>query len=190
MPGFNIGGFGGAQTSNLVEPRRTHRWVFTTIGRGQGQFSRAELLLLKTASRPKFKLEEAKMDHNQETVYFAGKQTWEPIELTWFDIEQNPDVSLGIYQWLGSVVSLPNVHVAHPSLYKKTAALAMLTGVGLTNEEWTLYGTWPQEVDWKGLEYSSNEIQTVSAKMRYDRALRSCVNLGSMISPLLPTSMC
>jgi len=141
MPGFNIGGFGGAQTSNLVEPRRVHRWVFTTIGRGNGQFSRAELLLLKTASRPKFKFEEAKMDHNQEAVYFAGKQSWEPIELTWYDIEQNPDVSLGIYQWLGSVVDLSNVLVSHPSPYKKTAALAVLNGMRVSNDEWTMYGT-------------------------------------------------
>lgn len=190
MPGFNIGGYGGAQTSNVVEPRRTYRWVFTTIGRGPGQFSRAELLLLKSASRPKFKFEETKMDHNQETVYFAGKQSWDQVELTWYDIEQNPDVSLGIYKWLGTVVDLPNVLVAHPSQYKKTAALAMLTGTGLTNEEWTMYGTWPVEVDWKGLDYTQNEIQACAVKMRYDRALRSCLNLGSLISPFLPTSMC
>ncbi len=188
MPGFNIGGFGGDQTSNLVEPRRTHRWVFATIGRGQGQFSRAELLLLKTASRPKFKFTEAKMDHNQEEVYFAGKQAWEPIELTWYDIEQNPDVSLGIYKWLGSVVDLQAVHVAHPRSYKQVAVLAMLNGFGLQNEEWTMYGTWPMEVDWKGLDYSSSEIQTCAVKMRFDRATRSCRGLIGVSG--IDTNMC
>ena len=177
MPGFNIGGFGGDQTSNVVEPRRTHRWLFATIGRGAGQFSRAELLLLKKANRPKFTFSEAKMDHNQEEVYFAGKQKWDPIELEWYDIEQNPDVSLGIYQWLGSVVNLPDVHVAHPRSYKKTAMLVMLNGFGAKNEEWTMYGTWPMEVDWKGLDYGSSEIQTCSVKMKFDRAIRSCTGL-------------
>ncbi len=187
MPGFNIGGCGGNQTSNLVEPRRTHRWLFTTIGKGNGQFSRAELLLLKTASRPKFKFEEAKMSHNQEDVYYAGRQSWDPIEMTWYDIEQNPDVSLGIYQWLGSVVNLCNVHVAHPSQYKRTAVLGTLDGIGRNTEEWTMYGTWPMEVDWKGLDYSSTEIQTIVAKMRYDRAMRTC---GVFAGAPASTTMC
>lgn len=188
MPGFNIGGFGGNQTSNVVEPRRTHRWLFTVIGRGNGQFSRAELLVLKSASRPKFKYQEAKMDHNQEEVYFAGKQSWEPIELTWYDIEQNPDISKGIYQWIGSVSNLETVQVAHPSTYKKTAVLGMLNGVGVSTEDWTLYGTWPAEVDGKALDYTNNEIQTYVVKMRFDRALRSCNNAGGMMRA--STSLC
>lgn len=187
MPGFNIGGFGGPYTSNVVEPRRTHRWIFQVIGKGTArQFSRAELLVLKSATRPKFKFEEAKMDHNQEVVYYAGKQTWEPIELTWYDIEQNPDISRGIYEWLGSVVDLPNVFVAHPATYKAQAVLAMVNGIGIPNESWTLYGTWPQDVDWKGLDYTNSEIQTCAVKMRFDRALRSCATLTNQT----PTSMC
>lgn len=129
------------------------------------------------------------MDHNQESVYYAGRQSWEPIELTWYDIEQNPDVSLGIYQWLGSVVDLPNVFVSHPARYKKTAVLAMLNGTGVPNEQWTMYGTWPTEVDWKGLDYSSNEIQTVVAKMRFDRATRACVGGAGGLAQFA-TSMC
>lgn len=177
MPGFNVGGIGLAgQPPNTLEPRRVHRWVFTTIGRGQGgQFSRIELLVLKSASRPKFKFEEAKMDHNQETVYFAGKQTWEPIELTWYDIEQNPDISRGVYAWLETVVNIQTANVAHPSTYKQSATLTLLTGMNQPNEQWAIYGTWPLDVDWKGLDYSSSEILTIVAKMRYDRAVRTCV---------------
>lgn len=188
MPGFNIGGFGVlGQPSNVVEPRRTHRWVFISIGRGEQQFTRAELLLLKTAARPKGKYGEAVLHHNQEQVYFAGKTEWDPIELTWYDTEQNPDVSLGVYKWFGTVSNLPTANVGHPATYKRTASLAMLNGVGLLSEGWTMYGTWPQDVDWKGLDYSSNEIQTCVVKMRYDRALRGCLNF---VGQALVTSNC
>lgn len=188
MPGFNIGGFGGDFTSNLAEPRRTHRWMFTVIGKGAGrQFSRAALLVLKSATRPKFKFTEAEMHHDQEQVYFAGKQSWEPIELTWYDIEQNPDISREVYTWLGGVVDLPNVRVAHPSSYKATAQLQMTNGIGNPSELWTLYGTWPMDVDWKGLDYTQSEIQTCSVKMRFDRALRDC-NVQAPTGGI--TSMC
>ena len=184
IPGFNIGGFGGAQPSNVVEPRRIHRWVFLTIGRGSSEFSRAELLVLKQATRPKFKFEEPQMHHNQEQVYFAGKQSWEPIELTWYDIEQNPDTSLGVYKWLGTVVNLPSANVGHPSTYKRQAVLALLNGVGTPSEVWTLFGTWPQDVDWKGLDYTSSELLTIVAKMRFDRALRGCTNFAGIVPVL------
>lgn len=177
MPGFLINGQGGDQTSNVVEPRRTHRWMFTVVGRGVGAFSRQELLLLRSAARPKFKFDETKMDHNQEEVFFAGKQHWEPIEMTWYDIEQ-PDISRGIYKWLGSTVNIPDVKVAHPANYKRTASLQMLNGQGLPNETWNLYGAWGKDFDWKGLDYTQSEIQLVSVQMRYDRAVRDCAVLA------------
>ena len=83
MPGFNInpfgGGYSGVGPSNTVEVRRKHRWVFETLGRGTGQFSQAELLILQSASRPSFKFEEPEMHHNQEVARFAGKQDWDPV---------------------------------------------------------------------------------------------------------------
>jgi len=36
------------------------------------------------------------MHHNQEVAKFAGKQEWDPVNLVWYDVEQNPDVSKGI----------------------------------------------------------------------------------------------
>ena len=191
MPGFNIGGTCAGNPSNVLESRRVYRWTFSAIGRGSGSFSTAELLLLKSASRPKFKLDDsAKMDHVQETVYFAGKQSWEPVELIWYDIEQNPDTSAGIYNWLETVVQLDCANVGAPSTYKKNAILNMINGSGVPSETWTMYGAWPYEFDWKNLEYSQNELETIVVKMRYDRAIRSCyaAPAGVATQPSCPVS--
>jgi len=182
MPGFNTAGQCAGMPPNTLETRRVHRWVFETIGRGTGQFTQVELLVLKSASRPKFKFEEAKMDHDQETAYFAGKQTWEPVEMTWYDVEQNPDISAGIYAWLETVVNLTCANVGHPSTYKRQASLVVTTGMGAVSERWIMYGTWPLDVDWKGLDYTSSEILTCVAKMRYDRAVRTCVNNAAIVA--------
>lgn len=184
MPGFNINGSGGQNgnsPSHTVEVRRKHRWFFETLGRGTGTWSQTELLMLQSASRPSFKFDEAEMHHNQEIVRFAGKQSWEPVTLKWYDGEQNPDIARGVYHWLETVVNMASIQVASPTNYKKQATLAVTNGNGNTNERWTMYGTWPQAVNWQELDYSATELLTCEATMRYDRAVRDCVQ------PVAPT---
>lgn len=179
MPGFNIGGLGGGFSangpSNTIEVRRKHRWIFETLGRGSGQFAQSELLLLQSASRPNFKFEEPEMHHNQEVVRFAGKQDWEPVTMTWYDAEQTPDISRGIYHWLETVVNMTSISVASPVSYKKEASLVSLDGYGQMNERWTMYGTWPSAINWQELDYTSSDLLTCETTMRYDRAVRECV---------------
>jgi hypothetical protein len=186
MPGFQISGsetkennVGGP--SHKVETRRKHRWVFSLI-QSPGFLMKSEVLVvLKSAQRPSFKFEEAVMDHNQEKAYFAGKQTWEPIKLTWYDAENSPDVSKEIWDWLQSVNEIDTVCVKSPGEpgpadsgpgYKGDAELHSIGGCGVSNETWSMYGVWPTEINWQDLDYTNNEIQLVEATMRYDRAFR------------------
>ena len=182
MPGFNIGTFGGGYNgdagnspSNTVEVRRKHRWVFETIGRGTGVWSAKELLVLQSASRPSFKFEEPEMHHNQEVARFAGKQDWDPVTLVWYDVEQEPDISRGVYHWLETVVNMQTINVASPADYKRIAALSMIDGSGQTTETWTMNGTWPSAINWQELDYTSTDLMTCEATMRYDRAVRASI---------------
>jgi hypothetical protein len=175
MPGFNIGGGGsGNEPSNVTETRRKHRWVFQTVS----SLSRESLLFLKSASRPSFKYDDPIMHHDQEEVFFAGKQHWEPITLTWYDAEQNPNVSNEIHKWIQTVTTSGlgsgggQIQVATPREYKKEATLTSTTGTGSDNEKWALKGVWPQQVDFQDLDYTNTEIQLVTATMRFDRAVR------------------
>lgn len=176
MPGFVIGGTGGEPNfgpgpNSLIEVRRTHRWVFETLGH---LTDRKVMLVLKSAQRPSFTFEEPEMHHNQEKIYFAGKQSWESISMSFYDVEQSPDVSAAIYDWLQTVSDLAQVCVASPADYKdKEAILAMTTGCGDVTEEWTIYNGWPQMVNWNALDYTSTDLQLIEVKYRFDRALRS-----------------
>jgi hypothetical protein len=175
MPGFNIGGGGGGnEPNNVTETRRKHRWLFEVIG----PIQREALLFLQKASRPHFKYEEAIMHHDQEQAYFAGKQSWEPISLSWYDAEQQPDVSSQIFQWVVEVTTSGlgsgggGITVGTPSEYKKEATLTMTDGVGEPSEEWIMKGVWPVDTNWGDLDYTNSEIQLVEVSMRYDRATR------------------
>lgn len=135
--------------------------------------------MLQSASRPSFDLEEPEMHHNQEHAYFAGKQKWEPVTLVWYDIEQDPDISKGVYQWIETVVDLTAVNVAHPSMYKRTAELQVEDGFGNPTDVWIMYGTWPKSCNFQELDYTSTDLLTCEATMRYDRAIRTCTNSSS-----------
>lgn len=190
MPGFNIQNYAGGYSvdgpSNSLEIRRKHRWVFRTLGRGPNaasaagaaggnNWSNAALLNLQNAARPSFKFNTADKHHNQEVIYYAGKQEWDPVTLHWYDAEQNPDISDEIYQWLNSVVDLTqgnNLTVAPPVAYKRTARLEMLNGAGVTTEQWDMLGCWPETCNWQELDYSASDLMSCEASMRYDRAVK------------------
>ncbi|MEE8578019.1 MAG: phage tail protein [candidate division Zixibacteria bacterium] len=169
MPGFKINNQGEGPSST-AEVRRTHRWLWETLNDQVGQ---EVLVVLKSASRPVFNFEEPVMHHNQEQVYFAGKQNWEPISMSWYDVEQAPDVSAAMYDWLQTVVTINEANVAPPQDYKKTSSLNMIDGEGTTTETWKMYNGWPQNTNWGALDYTSTELQLIEVKYRFDRAERT-----------------
>lgn len=173
MPGFNVCGQGSGPSAT-IEIRRRHRWVMNVLQRGDRQFSEAELLVLLSASRPAFEYAKPEMHHNQEVAYFAGKSKWEPISLKWYDAEQNPDVSGGLYAWLESVSNIVTANVNPPSFYKRNASMSMLNGGGDPTETWFICNAWPSNVNWGEVDYSQTELATIEATMTYDRAQRGC----------------
>ena len=177
MAGFNIcgtgGGFGSTFPKANMETRRKYRWVFEDLSTPGGfKFAPNELLILQSAQRPNFKFEEPELHHQQEVAYFAGKQSWEPITMTWYDAE-NPDVSQALERWFNSVVDWTTANVNPPEEYKGTALLAMVNGFGKRTEEWTLCNCWPKSGNWGDLNYTDTEIATIECEMRYDRAKKT-----------------
>ena len=171
MPGFNIHGEGNGPNS-LAEVRRTHRWIFE----GHPSVSGPVMLVLQKAARPNMTFEEPVMHHNQEQVYFAGKHSWESIGMSYYDVEQSPDVSAAMWAWMNVCMSLVGANAAAvqpPSAYKaQTVNLNMQDGMGNSTETWAIYNGWPQNINWGGLDYTSTELQLIEVKYRFDRAVK------------------
>lgn len=174
MPGFSIAGTGGetrfgGRPNSLAEVRRTHRWTFETLS----SLDAPVFVVLQTASRPNLSFDEPEMHHNQEKVYFAGKHTWEPIELKWYDVEQDPDVSSAMWTWLNQCLIVTDMNVNLPNVYKaREANLNMVDGMGTPTERWRIFNGWPQKLDWADLDYTNSELQLIEVTYRYDRAVR------------------
>jgi hypothetical protein len=185
MPGFMIGGSGGvadlAGPDGKGEVKRKYRWVMSILpsaaggvaGAASGILLDTDLLYLKSASRPNYSTDEIDQHHNQENIWHIGKTKWEPIELSFYDMEAAPNISSNIYNWLTKTVNdIAAATVQGPATYKQSCQLTMLDGGGVPTEVWALYHTWPKSVNWNELDYSSNEAAMVNVTLRYDRAVK------------------
>ena len=174
MPGFSIKGENAnISKKHKAEFRRKHRWRVADLE--NGPVSPADFLQLKTASRPNFTLAEVEVHHDQEVAYFAGKQTWEPITLTFYDAVAGggaSDIAGKMYEWVTTVADIPNANVGLPSSYKKKLLLQSTGNTGTPDETWELLGAWPAKTNWGDLDYSNTEIQLVEITLRFDRAVR------------------
>lgn len=170
MPGFMINN-GGGGPPHTAETKRNHRWYWQTMDKAN--FGREVFIYLQKCQRPKFVNEEPVMHHNQEQAYFVGKQSWEPITMTFYDAEQPVDISSRLWDWLNVANKIPQANVAAPEAYKSQATLEMLDGVGVAIETWTIYGAWPKEVSYSDNDYTNTDISTVEVIVRYDRAVKT-----------------
>ena len=134
-----------------------------------------DLIYLQKAARPNFKYDPVEMHHDQEEAWYAGKQHWETMEWTFYDIE-DPDLSDRVRLWFNSVTrnfNDPSVltTVAHPRDYKGTATIDYYGGGGDVTEKWRLFGVWPEASNWGELDYTTSDLQLIVATIRYDRAV-------------------
>lgn len=176
MPGFNIQSDGRDQKNAQAEPRRKHRWLITDVSvAGRSILTVDELVYLEKAARPTFKYENVEMHHDQEVINYAGKQSWEPITLSWYDIEQPAEISEKLGQWIQSITENwfnagAKTTVALPSAYKSTVTLQVRDGQGEPTETWKIYNAWPESTNWNELDYTTSDILRIEVTMRYDRA--------------------
>lgn len=179
MPGFNFDGTASERQKNYVaEPRRKHRWIVSALQSGEGQtiLEPGELIYLQKAARPNFKYDAKEMHHDQEEAWFAGKQHWETMEWVFYDIQWPVDISEKIRGWFQTVTTNFNnpereTAVAMPRAYKGTATIDYYGGGGTKNETWRLIGAWPENCNWGDLDYTTSDLQLITATIRYDRAV-------------------
>lgn len=169
MPGFNICATGAhpiTQADGKVETRRRYRYILNVP-----EMPNRAWAYVKTANRPKLTLGTLEQHHNQEKIWHEGKTTWNDLTCSFYDVEDQPDVSQSIYQWLGQTTyGIPDALPFHPQTYKKDVILQVLKHDGSPNEQWKYCHAWPYDVDWGNLDYTAEELCEVAVVFKYDRA--------------------
>lgn len=151
--------------------KRKFRWMFNVTGCIGEE---ANMLPPDKGSRPSLNFKEIEAQHLNETIYFAGKPEWKPIQITLFDIKTNRNPA---FQWLKKQYDPCNGAgtwkrpIIDPlNGWKRTAYLEMYDGCGGVIEKWVIENAWPNNIEWGDLDMSESAYTTVEFTLRYDRA--------------------
>lgn len=148
--------------------KRKFRWMFSipdVVGES------ANMLPPDKAARPSLAFKEIQAEHLNETIYFAGKPDWKPINITLFDLKTNNNP---IFNWLKNqydTCGMGRGEWKRPgSNWKRTVNLELYDGCGDVLERWVLMNAWPNNTEWGELDMRSSDYCTVEMTLRYDRA--------------------
>lgn len=149
-----------------------YRWLFEIDSFSQGAGGALPALPPKASSRPVVNLDEIKVEHLIERVYFPGKGDWQTIELTLYDVT-NTCFGNQIFTWLQRLYD-PVAGTYTPVIdaqYKiPTSNLSLYDGCGNEIEVWYFENIYPTRIDWGTLDMEDSSFVTVDLTLRYDRA--------------------
>lgn len=184
--------------------KRRFRWTFevkranssaSNSNTGHSQVNDVEIMPVwcKIAMRPNITFEELELGFLNERAYLSGKPQWEPITITILDCCYGNGSSSGATQaaaadnirtWAQRVYiyGTPETSGEMSSggeYYKTDATLRMYDGIGTELETWTLYGAWPQQINWGDLDYTNNDSADIELTLRFDNADQVLTGQGS-----------
>jgi hypothetical protein len=171
MPGFNIGGGGGAdEPSNTVEIHRANRWRILSLGDIAFGDERSTLLYAKSLVLPGFNVEEEIVEGGAVKYKFAKMVNWEDVSLEFYDV-------FGVFATLASwqsQVFTPETGIGLADEYKKNCTFVLTDGAGKPVDDedngfpFTLHGAWPKQISHSPLSYESSDLKLVSMILSYD----------------------
>ncbi len=134
-----------------------------------------KVLLEEKAARPKVTYKEIEANHLIETIYFAGRPSWDTLKVTLYDVSQtNP-----VWSWVTSNYFIRPANGGQVGVgylggasgnFKRNIQLFMLDGCGYAIEAWNYMNAYPVDVDWGDVDMKSSEAMRVNMTLRYDRA--------------------
>lgn len=129
---------------------------------------------VQSVAKPKVSHEEIKVDSYNSVAYYAGKHSWEPINLVLKD-----DLTNNVSRMVGHQVQKQMNHFEQTAFaaginYKFVTIIETMDGGNDTViETWTLEGCFLQNVDYMDLDYGDSSFQTISMQIRFDNATQA-----------------
>ena len=147
------------------EPKYQHKFIMS-IGTGDDFIPS---YLIKSSAKPSAENGEITLDHINIQRKVKGKTKWNNIEITLYD-PITPSGAQSVMSWFRRHHESATGRDGYSSYYKKDIKLTQLDGVGHSIEEWTIHGAFIQSCNWGTVDWSSEEIQTITATLAYDYA--------------------
>lgn len=172
-----IPGGQSATSQGLLMPKLKYRFRVLMDNFGVTKPTTELTKQVMTVNRPQVQFESNTIDVYNSKIFYAGKHTWQPIQLTVRD-----DVNGQVSRLVGEQVQkqfdmLEQVSAASGSDYKFTMRVELLDGGNGAQdpnvlETFELYGCFLTDVNYNELTYAESAPVDITMSIQYDNALQ------------------
>ncbi len=146
----------------VYEPLRQNRWVL----RFPADLGIQEWTLV-SAKRPSLKQGVTEIQFLNTSTYVLGRYTWDTIQVVFRD-PIGPSTSQAIMEWVRLGSESATGRQGYAIGYKRDVELDMLDPTGVVVQKWILKNCFISDVDFGDLNYSQDDLATVTATLRPD----------------------
>ena len=147
------------------EPKRKNRFLI----RFPSDLGIAEYNV-ESASRPSYKSNVVDVPFLNTSDKIVGRYSWDPITVTFRDLI-GPSTAQAIQEWVRLISESPTGRQGYAAGYKRDVELEMLDPTGVVVSKWILKNTMVTSADFGDLDYSQDDLATISLTLRFDYAI-------------------
>jgi hypothetical protein len=148
------------------EPKRVNRFIM----RFPSSMGINEWYVTST-KRPSAKITAVPIPFLNTSTYVAGRFEWNTIDVTFKD-PIGPSASQALMEWFRLHAESVTGRMGYAAAYKKDIEIEMLDPTGVAVEKWILQGTFLTDLAFGELNYSQDELATISCTLRMDRCIQ------------------
>jgi hypothetical protein len=198
---FTVPLAGGGQSSTvqgLLMPKLKYRFRVSLEGFGVTKPTTELTKQVVTASRPQVQFENQVLHVYNSQINYAGKHTWQPMNLSLRDDSQGNVTKLVGEQLQKQFDFFEQASAASGAEYKFLTRIEMLDGGNGDNsnwqanvlETWEVYGCYLQSVNYNELAYAESAPMEIALTIQFDNALQigpsgTPVGLGASVGRTL-----
>lgn len=153
-----------ADNDTRFEPQRSNHGVLRFIGVNFGGIKQSVLeLSTKTFPVPKSQQNQSEIQYVNETRYYPGKRTYDPMSVTFNDYIDLQTAKL-LHLWYNAVQSPLTGAIGLKANIAKRCEVVLFAPDGSRQRPYLVTGIWPQSLDPGDVDYTSDEpiIMTVN----------------------------
>ena len=148
------------------EPKRKNRFILSfpsSLG--------INSWYVESTSRPSVTIGATEIPFLNTSTYVAGRFVWNTINVTFRD-PIGPSAAQALMEWVRLHAESVTGRMGYAAGYKKDIELEMLDPTGVVVEKWILQGTFITDLNFNELDYSRDDIATITCSLRMDRCIQ------------------
>jgi hypothetical protein len=124
-----------------------------------------------SAARPNAKINPVEIPFLNTSTFVAGRFNWNEIRVTFKD-PIGPSAAQALMEWFRLHAESVTGRMGYAAGYKKDIEIEMLDPTGVVVEKWILQGTFLTDINFGELDYSRDDIATITTSLRMDRCIQ------------------